>query len=147
MLVPLSFFAADFTQGNGGLDIWTITRQKNGKWTAPRSAGQRINSKHDEDLPFVFNDKIVYSSYDKKGDFDLWVSKQRSTEKPRHLPEKFNSQQKERNMVVLKDALFFLRDNKLYRLENKIEKKVELSEAPVVSSDDVVTLADRKSVV
>lgn len=140
------FFAADFTQGNGGLDIWTITRQKNGKWTAPRSAGQRINSKHDEDLPFVFNDKIVYSSYDKKGDFDLWVSKQRSTEKPQHLPEKFNSQQKERNMVVLKNALFFLRDNKLYRLENKIEKKVEPSETPVVSSDDVVTLADRQIV-
>jgi outer membrane protein OmpA-like peptidoglycan-associated protein len=50
------YFASDRQGGRGGLDIWKI-EMKNGKWSLPVNLGPEINTKDNEDAPFIHPDQ------------------------------------------------------------------------------------------
>ncbi len=72
------FFTSDRPGGMGGLDIWTSTRQANGKWSKPRNLGDAINTPRDEESPNISGDGQVlyFSSNGRKGfgGFDIFKS-------------------------------------------------------------------------
>ncbi|MFN3343836.1 MAG: hypothetical protein ACK40M_14155, partial [Flavobacteriales bacterium] len=73
-----AFFVSDRPGGMGGRDIYRITRLPNGKWSEPFNLGAPINTKYDEDAPFISADgrTIYFSSNSEKsmGGFDVFVS-------------------------------------------------------------------------
>jgi outer membrane protein OmpA-like peptidoglycan-associated protein len=51
------YFASDRQGGRGGLDIWKIEMKNDGKWSAPINLGPDINTKDNEDAPFIHPDQ------------------------------------------------------------------------------------------
>lgn len=72
------YFVSDREGGLGGRDIYRITKLPNGKWSLPMNLGVPVNSKYDEDAPFIHADGIslYYSSNNDKsmGGFDIYLS-------------------------------------------------------------------------
>ncbi len=64
--------------GQGGSDLYSITRNANGVWSIPVSLGPAINTAMDEDAPFLSaNGKTLYFSskgHKSMGGFDVFVS-------------------------------------------------------------------------
>ena len=57
------FFASDRRGGFGGLDIWMTSKDKRGGWGDPVNLGDEINTKYDEDGPFIgYDGKTLYFS-------------------------------------------------------------------------------------
>lgn len=58
------FFSSDRPGGLGGLDLYRCVRLPNGKWSKALNLGPRINSKYDEDAPYLHPDgkKLFFSS-------------------------------------------------------------------------------------
>ncbi len=57
------YFASDLPGGQGGKDIWQITRtSKNDSWSEPVNLGHVINTPEDELFPFIHNDGTLYFS-------------------------------------------------------------------------------------
>lgn len=50
------FFASNRPGGFGGMDIYFSTQDENGNWSDPENMGPRVNSKYDEDAPFIHPD-------------------------------------------------------------------------------------------
>jgi outer membrane protein OmpA-like peptidoglycan-associated protein len=69
------YFSSNRPGGYGGLDIWKSTLVK-GEWSEPANMGPKINTKEDEDAPFIHPDGITlyYSSKGKKtmGGYDIF---------------------------------------------------------------------------
>ena len=72
------YFVSDREGGMGGRDIYRITKLPNGKWSLPMNVGAPINSKYDEDAPFIHADgvSLYFSSNNDKsmGGFDIYLS-------------------------------------------------------------------------
>jgi outer membrane protein OmpA-like peptidoglycan-associated protein/tetratricopeptide (TPR) repeat protein len=51
------YFASDRTGGQGGMDIWRTQMQANGTWSAPLNLGPEVNTKANEDAPFIHPDQ------------------------------------------------------------------------------------------
>ena len=51
------YFASNRQGGLGGLDIWKIEMKSAGVWSAPVNLGPEINSKDNEDAPFIHPDQ------------------------------------------------------------------------------------------
>jgi tetratricopeptide (TPR) repeat protein len=72
------YFVSDRDGGMGGRDIYRITKLPNGKWSDPMNVGAPINSKYDEEAPFIHADgvSLYFSSNNDKsmGGFDIYVS-------------------------------------------------------------------------
>jgi outer membrane protein OmpA-like peptidoglycan-associated protein len=51
------YFASDRQGGKGGLDIWKIEMKSDGKWSLPINLGPDINTKDNEDAPFIHPDQ------------------------------------------------------------------------------------------
>ncbi len=51
------YFASDRQGGKGGLDIWKIEMKADGKWSLPINLGPEINTKDNEDAPFIHPDQ------------------------------------------------------------------------------------------
>ncbi|MCU0353962.1 MAG: OmpA family protein [Cytophagales bacterium] len=51
------YFASSRPGGLGGLDIYKAERQTDGSWGAPVNLGPTVNSKYDEEAPFIHPDK------------------------------------------------------------------------------------------
>lgn len=51
------YFASDRQGGKGGLDIWKIEMKADGKWSLPVNLGSEINTKDNEDAPFIHPDQ------------------------------------------------------------------------------------------
>lgn len=51
------YFASNRQGGLGGLDIWKIEQKAAGVWTAPVNLGPEVNSKDNEDAPFIHPDQ------------------------------------------------------------------------------------------
>jgi outer membrane protein OmpA-like peptidoglycan-associated protein len=51
------YFASDRQGGKGGLDIWKIEMKADGKWSLPVNLGPEINTKDNEDAPFIHPDQ------------------------------------------------------------------------------------------
>jgi len=59
------YFASDRTGGHGGLDIYKTTQQANGTWSNPVNLGPEVNTKANEDAPFIHpNQKTLFFTSD-----------------------------------------------------------------------------------
>ncbi|MDN5214607.1 OmpA family protein [Fulvivirgaceae bacterium BMA12] len=57
------YFSSDRPGGHGGLDIYISELQDDGKWGPAINAGPKINTKEDEDAPFIHpEDNMLYFS-------------------------------------------------------------------------------------
>lgn len=56
------YFVSDMPGGLGGTDIWYSPLQADGSWGTPVNAGSIVNSEGNELFPYVFGDKLYYSS-------------------------------------------------------------------------------------
>jgi outer membrane protein OmpA-like peptidoglycan-associated protein/Tol biopolymer transport system component len=55
------YFASNRPGGYGGMDIWVAESTGNGKWGNIKNLGPEVNSKYDEDAPFIHPDmKTLY---------------------------------------------------------------------------------------
>lgn len=72
------YFVSNRPGGYGGRDIYRCVKLPNGKWSLAQNAGPVINTKYDEDGPFIHPDGItlIFSSNGHKtmGGFDIFVS-------------------------------------------------------------------------
>jgi len=72
------FFVSDRKGGYGGKDIYYIKRLKNGTWSKAINAGNTINTRYDEESPYLqLNNLLYFSSEGHKnmGGFDIFISK------------------------------------------------------------------------
>ena len=72
------FFASDRPGGFGGLDIYMMVRTADSTWTNPINLGAKVNTKYDEDAPFISidNKRLYFSSNGEKsmGGYDVLMS-------------------------------------------------------------------------
>lgn len=73
------YFASDKNGGYGGLDIYRTTLQQNGTWSTPVNLGPEINTKANEDAPFIHPDqKTLFFTSDghySMGGRDIFMTK------------------------------------------------------------------------
>lgn len=73
------YFASDRLGGQGGLDIYKTTLQPNGSWSNPVNVGAPVNTKADEDAPFIHPDQktlfFTSNGHNSMGGRDIFVSK------------------------------------------------------------------------
>lgn len=72
------FIASDRPGGFGGTDIYVSKKMQDGQWGKPKNLGPVINTKYDEDAPFIHPDgKTLYFSskgHPSLGGFDIFTS-------------------------------------------------------------------------
>lgn len=73
------YFASDKAGGKGGLDIYKTELQPNGTWSTPVNLGEPINTKDDEDAPFIHPDQktlfFTSNGHNTMGGRDIFVTK------------------------------------------------------------------------
>lgn len=73
------YFASDKPGGQGGLDIYKTTLQPNGSWSTAVNLGPPVNTKADEDAPFIHPDQktLFFTSdgHNGMGGRDIFMSK------------------------------------------------------------------------
>lgn len=73
------YFASDRVGGQGGMDIWKTQQQANGTWSAAVNLGPDVNSKANEDAPFIHPDQktLFFTSdgHSTMGGRDIFVTK------------------------------------------------------------------------
>ncbi len=91
------YFASSRFGGEGESDIWMSTRQSNETWSTPTNLGPVINTRGDEQSPFISADgKVLYfaSKYHRGfGGFDIFRSEKtdKGWTKPLNLGKPYNS--------------------------------------------------------
>ncbi len=68
------YFSSDRPGGRGGKDIYYI-KKKGDKWTEPKNLGRKINTKFDEESPFIHEDGTLYFSskgHNSIGGYDIF---------------------------------------------------------------------------
>lgn len=72
------YFSSNRSGGRGGKDLYRVVKLPNGKWSKPTNLGKTINTKYDEDAPFMHPDgKTLYFSskgYKNMGEYDIFKS-------------------------------------------------------------------------
>ena len=72
------YFSSDREGGLGGLDLYYCKLQPDGSWSTPISMGPQINTRYDEEDPFILGDgKTFYFSsngHNTMGGYDIFVS-------------------------------------------------------------------------
>lgn len=72
------FSSEDEKDGYGGLDLYMMTKQKDGKWSSPVNLGPEINTPYNEDAPFLsFDNRYLYFSSNNEqsiGGYDIFRS-------------------------------------------------------------------------
>jgi len=73
------YFATDKAGGQGGLDIYKTTLQPNGTWSSAVNLGPEINTKANEDAPFIHPDQktLFFTSdgHNNMGGRDIFITK------------------------------------------------------------------------
>ncbi len=73
------YFSSDRTGGTGGLDIYRSDKQNDGSWGSPVNLGAGVNTKYDEDCPFVsYDGSILFFSskgHNSMGGYDVFMCK------------------------------------------------------------------------
>lgn len=74
----LLYFVSDRDDGLGGRDIYRCRTLPNGEWALPENLGPTVNTKDDEDAPFIHpNGKLLFFSskgHETMGGFDILFS-------------------------------------------------------------------------
>ncbi|MEJ7646676.1 MAG: OmpA family protein [Chryseolinea sp.] len=78
------YFASDRLGGQGGLDIYRTSMQANNTWSAPVNLGPQVNSKANEDAPFIHPDQktLFFTSdgHNTMGGRDIFVTRLNNNE-------------------------------------------------------------------
>ena len=73
------YFASDRLNGQGGLDIYKTSLQANGTWSSPVNLGPEVNTKSNEDAPFIHPDQktLFFTSdgHNTMGGRDIFVTR------------------------------------------------------------------------
>lgn len=73
------YFASNRPGGFGGLDIYKIEKLESGEWGSPVNLGSKVNSKYDEDAPFIHPDQwtLFFTSdgHNTMGGRDVFVTR------------------------------------------------------------------------
>lgn len=73
------FFASDRAGGYGGLDIYFSEKLPSGEWGTPVNLGANVNSKYDEDAPYIHPDQYTLfftsNGHNTMGGKDIFVSR------------------------------------------------------------------------
>lgn len=71
-------YSSDRPGGEGGQDLYTVSKDEKGNWYKTKSLGSIINTKYDEDSPFLMHDgkTLFFSSNGQKGygGYDIFKS-------------------------------------------------------------------------
>lgn len=108
-------FSSDRPGGYGGLDLYISKKLSNNEWARPMNLGPVINSKYNEDSPFLHSDgKTLYFSsqgHNSMGGFDMFYSKSLSDptttsewDKPVNLGYPLNSAHDDINFSLSADG-------------------------------------------
>ncbi len=72
------YFSSNRPGGFGGFDIYKITKNARGKWQEPQNLGPKVNTKYDEDAPFIHPDgtTLYFSSkgHTSMGRYDIFLT-------------------------------------------------------------------------
>ena len=106
------FFTSDKPEGEGGTDIYYSRKLSDGDWDKPQSIGKNINTKYDEDCPFIHPDgKTLYFSskgHKSMGGFDIFISKWDSEKnewgKPENIGYPISTAQDDLHFAISTDA-------------------------------------------
>ncbi|MCF6184346.1 MAG: tetratricopeptide repeat protein [Bacteroidales bacterium] len=105
----LCYFSSDRPGGRGGKDIYYI-KKTGDKWSEPKNLGRKINTKFDEESPFIHADGILYFSskgHNSIGGYDIFSAEGRGGpgkfSKPVNLGMPINS--------VEDDLFYFVTNN------------------------------------
>ncbi|WP_276498100.1 OmpA family protein [Pontibacter litorisediminis] len=88
------FFSTSHYSENGDLDIYMVQRDKNGNWGNPKSLGKTINSRYDEDSPYLSADGTLFFAsrgHNSMGGYDIFASKYDSVARRWARPENLGS--------------------------------------------------------
>lgn len=90
------YFVSDMPGGYGGTDIWYVTANTNGTWSAPLNAGKDINTSANELFPAIGPDGTLFystSGLPGMGGLDIFSSKGHASNwsKPQNLRFPLNS--------------------------------------------------------
>ncbi len=89
------YFTSDRPGGQGGIDIYTATRDAKGRWTNLQNLGSRINSPFNEETPFLTPDgKYLFFSSEGHGSiggFDIYYTELSGSSKPVNLGYPINN--------------------------------------------------------
>ncbi len=107
----ICYFSSNRPGGRGGKDIYFI-KKKGDKWSEPKNLGKRINTKFDEESPFIHEDGTLYFSskgHNSIGGYDIFSAAGKGKgkfAKPENLGMPINS---------VEDDLFYFvtSDNKI----------------------------------
>ncbi len=76
------YFTSNRKGGYGGLDIYISEKQSDGTWGVPKNLGPSINTKYNEDTPFLTEneDMLFFSSvgHNNMGGYDIFYSKKQA---------------------------------------------------------------------
>lgn len=74
-------FASDRAGGFGGMDLWMSIKLPNGSWGPAQNLGENINTKYNEDMPYISRDgKSLYFSsegHNSMGGYDIFHSRRK----------------------------------------------------------------------
>lgn len=105
------FFSSNRPGSIGGKDLWQTNRLPNGKWTTPRNLGPEINTKGDEQTPYLHPDgKTLYFTSDGHpgmGNNDLYLARRSNDtlwSKPQNLGYPINTKASEGTLTVSLDG-------------------------------------------
>jgi len=105
------YFCSNRKGGEGGLDIWVSTLQKDGRWSEPENLGAQINTPGDEQRPFIHPDnRTLYFSSDGHpgfGNADIFMSVRKGKgdwQKPVNMGPPINSYENEEGIFVSLDG-------------------------------------------
>ncbi|NPA67577.1 MAG: tetratricopeptide repeat protein [Chlorobi bacterium] len=73
----ICYFSSDRPGGRGGKDIYYI-KKKGDAWSEPKNLGKKINTKFDEESPFIHEDGTLYFSskgHNSIGGYDIFSAK------------------------------------------------------------------------
>lgn len=105
------FFSSERPGGQGGKDLWFSEKMDNGKWGAPQNMGPKINTKEDEQTPFIHPDgQTLYftsNGLPGMGSNDIYYIRRnpdRSWGTPQNLGYPINTKGKEGTLVVSLDG-------------------------------------------
>lgn len=92
------YFVSDREGGFGGRDIYRCVKLPNGEWSSPLNLGAKVNTKYDEDAPFIHpNGKTLYFSskgHKSMGGFDIfttWVDDEENWSDPVNIGYPINT--------------------------------------------------------
>jgi peptidoglycan-associated lipoprotein len=103
-------FASDMPGGFGGKDLWYVTYDKKGGWSAPKNMGPEVNTKGNELFPTFGKNGELYFATDGMqglGGLDIFVAKkvdgENKWENPKNMGFPINSENNDYALIQLDD--------------------------------------------